>query len=112
MSRETDSPEPFELLDRQDQFGALIGADPELLRGLKFCNSCRGNNYEWTDWSCTDIDGNFFGMNFDAEGDPPQDYRLYLTEIACEICDGSGFEGGNFQLSTEEWIDLAGSGRI
>ncbi len=93
-----------ELASRQDQFATMfdIPVDPELLRGLVFCNECCGQDYEWTDWSLTDMDGNLFDSP-----DESQEYRLHLAEICCQKCDGTGFEGGSWRLEKEDWIELS-----
>lgn len=92
-----------ELENRQEQFGVLLGISPEKLRGLNFCNKCSGLDYEWTDWSLSEID--LGGLEIGTQEDA-SDYRAHLASIFCEACDGTGFEGGSFHLSAEQWIEL------
>lgn len=91
-----------ELKSRQDQFGALLEITPEKLRHLEFCDTCRGDDYEWTDWSSNDLE--LSELKVDSSEDIA--YRNYLASLACKECDGTGFEGGSFQLTQEEWINL------
>ena len=96
--------EAAELEFRQEQFGALLGLDPELLRGLKFCKICKGFDYQWTNWSQTEVDGTL-GLETPEDA---YDYRIYLLDQKCTDCDGSGFEGGNFELLNKEgWLNLS-----
>lgn len=92
-----------ELESRQNQFATLFEPviNPERLRGLTFCSHCGGEDYQWTDWTGTAIDPNIFD-----EGDDPRDYRTYLSETCCKICEGTGFEGGSWDLSVEEWLNI------
>ncbi len=91
-----------ELKDRQNQFGSILEIDPEKLRQLEFCNTCRGDDYEWTDWASSAIEWG------ELEGDSRDDiaYRNYLASLVCKECEGTGFESGNFRLTQEEWINL------
>lgn len=92
---------------RQDQFAALIGVGSEQLRGLKFCDSCGGADYEWTDWGISEVDVD--GMEIKTM-EETVDYRVYLASLRCDPCDATGFKGGNFKLSPGQWVDLSASG--
>lgn len=35
-------------------------------------------------------------------------YRAYLANV-CGGCDGTGFEGGSFNMTTNQWAELARS---
>jgi hypothetical protein len=91
------------LLDRQSQFAALLGVDQKQLEHLKFCTSCSGCNPTWTDWSMDDLPVDLVSNSEDGIV-----YRSYLAEV-CSDCDASGFEGGNFGLTVEEWLQLGRS---
>lgn len=98
-----------ELLSRQEQFATIFpNGDPEKLRGLKFCHVCRGADYVWTDYSLSDIDVEGLDIKSSEEN---KDYRHYLMTTMCEDCDGTGFEGGNSNLTLEEWIALSDSNK-
>lgn len=88
----------------QDQFSTLLDVDPELLRGLELCNHCRGQDYEWTDWSQCDIDP--VGLDIRSEKQA-QSYRFYILDQTCKHCEGTGFEGGSFQFERDEWLSLS-----
>ena len=95
----------LELISRQDQFATLFhNIKPEQLRGLKFCNLCGGQDYQWTNWSMTDINPDDFSVNSLVED--VREYRFYLFKNMCNACDGTGFEGGSFSFSTEQWLKL------
>ena len=92
-----------ELLSRQNQFATLFeDVDPEQLRGLKFCPHCGGNDYQWTDWSQTEIDTSFMDPD-----DDPREYREYLLDSICKPCEGTGFEGGSWRLEKADWLELS-----
>jgi len=91
------------LRDRQNQFGALVDISPEKLRGLKFCNDCDGVDHEWTDWTGTEIDAEGLEIYTIKE---VIEYRAYLASVSCQTCGGTGFEGGSFQLSIDQWLNL------
>jgi hypothetical protein len=96
-----------ELEDRQTQFSSLYGVDPELFRGLKFCSSCKGFDYQWTDWSMTEVDGQSLGLD---TWEDVRDYRCYIAQSMCKVCDGTGFEEGSFKMSRQEWLELSALG--
>lgn len=89
-----------ELRQRQEEFAAIIGVDSESLRHLKFCKHCGGEDYEWNDWSF-DVT-NRYGLDLDGL-DEADEYRAHFTESRCQFCDGTGFNGGSFELTAEEW---------
>lgn len=97
------SSEARELRFRQKQFGALLNIDPEELKFLEFCKQCGGHDYQWTDWTGTEIDV----VGLDIQNiDEAIDYRSYLAASCCEACDGTSFEGGSFDLTNEQWTNL------
>lgn len=98
-----ENPEAAELRSRQDEFAALIGADPESLRHLEFCPDCGGKEYEWNDWSFDVTDR--YGLNLESLDEADQ-YRAHFTESRCQPCDGTGFADGSFELTLEEWERL------
>lgn len=100
--RKVDLPDEAERLAfLQDQFGALLGVEPELLRGLEFCSKCKGFNYQWTDWGTVSLD-----LDFENEYEA-HEFRTEVAQEKCEACDGSGFKGGTFDFYKEDWLDLA-----
>jgi hypothetical protein len=95
-----------ELHGMQDQFSAILGVDPELLRGLELCGTCGGFNHRWEDVTSFDM-----GEHHDI-GNSAQEYQEYRHQIAentCDACEGSGFEGGSWRFSPDEWVTLSQS---
>lgn len=88
-----------ELESLQNQFSALLGIAPEKLRGLQFCQTCHGIDYQWTDGQTLETD--FLDIEDDL-----RDYRAYLSEIICQACDGTGFQGGSWKLAIEDWLEI------
>lgn len=95
------------LEDLQQQFANVLGVEPGLLTGLRLCSDCGGYDYRWTDITCTDLAEE--GFLPDGDEDPDDfydDYRAYIAESMCKPCDGTGFEHGSFDLTTEQWLAL------
>jgi len=95
-----------ELHEMQDQFSAILGVDPELLRGLELCGTCGGFNHRWEDVTSFDM-----GEHHDI-GNSAQEYQEYRHQIAentCDACEGSGFEDGSWRFSPDEWVTLSQS---
>lgn len=87
----------------QREFAAVLGVDAESLRGLPACSRCGGYDYVWTDWSFEDAMMETGIVKSQQEAD---EYRAYLADV-CGDCDGTGFKGGSFDMTTEEWVELA-----
>jgi hypothetical protein len=96
-----------DLLDRQAQFAALLGVDAHELSHLQFCTHCGGFDYQWTDVTFSDFAEDGF---LPDEGDDIDnfyyEYRAYLADSMCRPCDGTGFEGGSFDHTIDEWLTL------
>lgn len=90
-----------DLRDRQVQFASVLGVEPEALSHLQFCESCVGLDYVWTDWSMLPLPDGFTSSPEDAVS-----YRYYLSDIACSDCDATGFQGGSFKLTVDQWLAL------
>lgn len=78
-----------ELVDRQEQFAAMLEIPVEKVRTLKFCPDCKGDDYQWTDLSLSELEGNTF-----ASHDEAIEYRTSLATGGCTSCAATGFEGG------------------
>jgi hypothetical protein len=98
-----------ELSFRIQQFSSLFDdVTPPMFEGLQFCNACKGQDYQWTNWSATDIDT----VGLDIKGwKQARDYRLWMASNICRVCDGTGFKGGSFRMYSEDWLMLAARGR-
>jgi hypothetical protein len=87
-----------QLHKRQTEFAAMLGIDPESIRHLKLCSECGGQDYQWTDWSISEIDTEGLGIE---DLNSAADYRAYLADNFCKACNGSGFEGASPYLNAE-----------
>ena len=89
------------LADRQKQFAAILDVEPEELGHLTLCESCGGYDYIWTDWTLSPLPDGFTSSTDDAIA-----HRNYLAETACKDCDATGFQGGSFDFTKEQWLEL------
>jgi hypothetical protein len=101
-SGERNSEDNLDLAYRIGQFANMLGVNPELLQGLKFCHKCNGAVFLWDDLTLMDIGD----WHIDDEDYSCEEYRAQVAESICDACDGSGFEGGDFKFTAEEWIRL------
>ncbi|HEY8108659.1 MAG TPA: hypothetical protein VIF43_01470 [Patescibacteria group bacterium] len=104
-----DNPEMAERLrSRQDEFAALLGVEPETLRHLEFCDCCHGEDCWWADLTDDVLD--WYGLNL-ADYDESCEYRADVAGAECGPCGGTGFKGGSFDLTVEQWHQLGGQDR-
>lgn len=83
-----------ELLVRQINFAALLGVNLETVLDLQFCDACGGEDYQWTDWSLTQLE-----LEEGVSTDKVMKYRNYLAQTACKGCGATGFKGGKTLLT-------------
>ncbi len=103
MNKEAREYAARELPFRIQQFASVIDLPTEKLQGLKFCSNCNGVDYNWTDYTRTEIDPHF-GIETEVDA---YNYRMYLLESICTVCEGTGFNKGSWNLTQEDWLKLS-----
>jgi hypothetical protein len=84
------------LIERQDKLANQLAVKPESLRGLVFCDVCKGSG------QITKTDMAKIALN----GVLP-DIGESFTSKTCQDCDGTGFMFGSNVLKAHEWIYIS-----
>lgn len=85
------------LIDRQNELGGLIKVNPELLRGVGFCQSCDGRG------QLLETSVGRVAITGDGRSTPLDSAQIKK----CEECGGLGLEFGDLDLTAQEWVSLS-----
>lgn len=91
------------LFRRQNEIADLIGVNPNILRGLVFCDVCEGSGQLVIE-TLGRIAISHGGVSVDEF---QKDTENVTRNTACMECDGTGIKFGGLDLSAHEWIQLS-----